>query len=115
MKVSNTGPKNVGGGIANSGSSIAATGAAAETAKSTRSGKSPAAEALGATVGSSAKVELSSRAQEMKRVKEMSTPSNDVDEAKVARLQALIDNGSYKVDAEAIAERLVSENLKMNE
>ena len=111
MKVSNTGPKNVGSGIAGP----ASTGTAAETAKSVRSSKSPAAEALGATVGSSTKVAVSSRAQEMKRAQEMATPSNDVDEAKVARLQALIDSGSYKVDSEAIAERLVSEQLKMNE
>ena len=106
MKVSNSGPKNV---------ATPSTAAATDTSKSIRSSKSAAAEALGATVGSSAKVDVSSRAQEMKRVKEMSTPSNDVDEAKVARLQAMIDSGSYKVDAEALAERLVGEQLKMNE
>ncbi len=106
MKVSNSGPRNV---------ADALPAVAAETTKSARNSKSSAAEALGATVGSSTKVDLSSRAQEMKRVKEMSTPSGQVDEAKVARLQALIDSGSYKVDAEALAERLVSEQLKMNE
>jgi negative regulator of flagellin synthesis FlgM len=106
VKVSNSGPKNV---------ATPSTAAANETAKSARSSKSPAAEALGATVGSSAKVDVSSRAQEMKRVKEMSTPSDSIDEAKVARLQAMIDNGSYKVDADALAERLVGEQLKMNE
>lgn len=110
MKVSNTGPNSVGSGLAGT----ASTGAAAETAKSARSGKSSAAEALGATMGSSSKVEVSSRAQEMKKIKEAATPGG-VDEAKVARLQALIDSGSYKVDAEAIADRLVSEQLKMNE
>jgi len=106
VKVSNSGPKNV---------AMPSTAATADTAKSARSSKSSAAEALGATVGSSTKVDVSSRAQEMKRVKEMSTPSNDIDEAKVARLQAMIDSGSYKVDAEALAERLVGEQLKMNE
>lgn len=110
MKVSNSGPKNVGGGIA-----PATTGAAADAAKTARSGKSAAAEALGATVGSSTKVAVSDRAQEMSRTKAMATPSNDVDEAKVARLQALIDSGSYKVDAEAISERLLGEQMKMNE
>lgn len=109
MKVSNTGPNSVGSGLAGT----ASTGAAAETVKSARNGKSPAADALGATLGSSAKVEVSSRAQEMKRIKEAATPG--VDEAKVARLQALIDSGGYKVDAEAISERLISEQLKMNE
>lgn len=106
MKVSNSGPKNVAGN---------APATSTEATKSARSGKSAAAEALGATVGSSTKVDVSSRAQEMKRAKEMATPSNDIDEAKVARLQAMIDSGSYKVDADALAERLVSEQLKMNE
>lgn len=107
MKVSNSGPKNVAGN--------APTTSTADVAKSALSGKSSAAEALGATVGSSTNVNVSSRAQEMKRAKEMSTPSSDVDEAKVARLQAMIDSGAYKVDSDAIAERLVSEQLKMNE
>ncbi|CAN5389951.1 hypothetical protein BH10BDE1_BH10BDE1_18970 [soil metagenome] len=106
MKVSNSGPKNV---------ATPSTAATTETAKGTRSSKSSAAEALGATVGSSTKVDVSSRAHEMNRVKAMSTPSNDIDEAKVARLQAMIDNGAYKVDADALAERLVGEQLKMNE
>ena len=51
----------------------------------------------------------------MKRVKEMATPGADIDEAKVARLQALIDKGQYKVDARAIADKLVDEQMKMNE
>lgn len=110
MKVSNSGPKNVGSGIASTG-----TAGAAETAKTARGGNSAAADALGATVGSSAKVAVSSRAQELARAKAMATPSNDIDQAKVARLQAMIDNGSYKVDADAIAERLISEQMKMNE
>lgn len=110
MKVSNSGPKNVAGNAATTTPS-----SITSTENSVRSGKSAAAEALGATVGSSAKVDVSSRAQEMKRAKEMATPGSDIDSAKVARLQAMIDNGTYKVDADAISERLLSEQLKMNE
>ncbi len=110
MKVSNSGPKSgaIGGG--------AAAGVAnAEAAKVTRSGTG-AAKSVGAeALSSSAKVDVSPRAQEMKRVKEMATPSSGVDEAKVARLQALIDSGQYKVDARAIADKLVDEHMKMNE
>jgi negative regulator of flagellin synthesis FlgM len=62
----------------------------------------------------SARVELSTRAQDIRKAKELATPSNDVDEAKVARLQKLIDEGKYKVDAEAIADRLLDEQMKMN-
>jgi negative regulator of flagellin synthesis FlgM len=109
MKVSNSGPKNP--GVAGT----ATPNTTAATTKSARGGQSAAAEALGATVGSSTKVDVSSRAQEMKRAKEMATPNSGVDDAKVARLQAMIDSGTYKVDADALAERLVSEQLKMNE
>ena len=67
-----------------------------------------------ADLGSSSKVELSSRAQEIKKAKELATPDMDsVDEAKVARLQAMIDSGGYKVNAEAIADRLLDEHTKM--
>lgn len=62
---------------------------------------------------SSEKVVLSQKVMDMKKVKEMATPSNSVDEAKVARLQKLIDEGKYKVDAEAVADRLVDEHLNM--
>jgi negative regulator of flagellin synthesis FlgM len=61
----------------------------------------------------SARVDLSARAQDIKKAKELATPEDGVDEAKVARLQALIDGGKYKVDAEAIADRLLDEHSKM--
>ena len=67
-----------------------------------------------ADIGSSSKVELSSRAQDIKKAKELATPgSDDIDEAKVARLQAMIDSGGYKINAEAIADRLLDEHTKM--
>lgn len=63
-------------------------------------------------IGSSARLSLSPRAQELKRVKALATPDlESVDEEKVARLQKLIDEGHYKVDAEAVADRLVDEHL----
>jgi negative regulator of flagellin synthesis FlgM len=105
VKVTGTGPKNV---------AVNGTSASGEAAKISRTGKpgaSPGAEAL----GSAARVDVSSRAQEMKRAKELATPSKDIDEAKVARLQSLIDSGKYKMDAAAIADRLVDEQMKMPE
>jgi negative regulator of flagellin synthesis FlgM len=94
----------------------------AETAKA---GKAGGAEALfeakkargaaGAAdiSGGSARVDVSTRAQDMARAKELATPSDDIDEAKVERLQRLIDSGQYKIDAEAIADRLIDEHSKM--
>lgn len=58
-----------------------------------------------------AKVEVSERAKEMNRIKELAQAAPDVDEEKVARLQKLIDDGKYKVDAKDIADRMVDEHL----
>lgn len=55
------------------------------------------------------KVDISKRAQDIKKAKEIATAAPDVDEAKVARLQKLIDEGKYKVDAGAIADKMISE------
>lgn len=60
---------------------------------------------------SASKVNLSPRAQEMKRIKELATAAPDVNEEKVARLQKLIDDGKYKVDAKEIADKMVDESL----
>lgn len=62
----------------------------------------------------SAKVDVSDHAHRMQKATELAKSGlNDVDEAKVARLQKMIDEGSYKVDAEAVADRLVDEHSLM--
>jgi len=63
-------------------------------------------EELGAS-----KVDLSPRAQEMKKIKEAAMNAPDINEEKVARLQKLIDAGEYKVDAKDIADKMVDEQL----
>lgn len=63
-------------------------------------------------LGDSPKVELSPRAQEAKRIKELAMSAPDVDEAKVAKFRKLIDEGKYKVDAKDIADRMVDEHLE---
>ncbi|KYG63269.1 flagellar biosynthesis anti-sigma factor FlgM [Bdellovibrio bacteriovorus] len=70
------------------------------------------ADALTAsTLGESSRVELSPRAQEAKRIKELAMSAPDVDEAKVAKFRKLIDDGKYNVDAKAIADKMVDEHL----
>lgn len=64
------------------------------------------------SLAESSRVELSPRAQEAKRIKELAMSAPDVDEAKVAKFRKLIDEGKYKVDAEAIADKMVDEHLK---
>lgn len=57
------------------------------------------------------KVAVSDRAQEAKRIKELANAAPDVDMAKVEKFRAMIDNGTYKVDARAVADRMVDEHL----
>lgn len=64
------------------------------------------------SLSDSTKVEVSPRAQEAKRIKELAMAAPDVDEAKVAKFRKLIDEGNYKVDAKAIADRMVDEHLE---
>lgn len=94
-----------------------------ETARTSRAGSAESLLDTKKTKGGGAsgeamdasRVQLSTRAQDMARAKELATPSNDIDEAKVARLQKMIDQGAYKVDSAAIADRLLDEQMKMTE
>ena len=56
------------------------------------------------------KINVSSQARQINKAKEIAK-QDTVDEAKVARLQKLIDSGDYKIDSEAIADKLVNEHL----
>jgi negative regulator of flagellin synthesis FlgM len=58
----------------------------------------------------SAKVQLSERAQDMKKIREAVDKTPDVDEEKVARFRALIAKGEYQPDAGKVADKLVEEH-----
>lgn len=59
------------------------------------------------------RVDVSDRAQEAKQIKEMAIGSSpDVDMDKVEKFRRLIDAGQYKVDAKAVADRMVDEHLE---
>ena len=88
-------------------SKLGRSGAAAD-----KKGASAAASSLADLAGSS-KVEVSDRARDVAKARALATPDDSIDEAKVARLQKMIDDGKYKVDADAIAERLLDEHMKM--
>lgn len=93
-----------------------------DTAKTGKAGKASAKSSLenliapkdSGNVEGSSKVDVSDRAQMMAKAKALA--SNDgIDEAKVARLQKMIDEGKYKTDANAIADRLVDEHMNFPE
>ena len=58
----------------------------------------------------SAKVKLSERAQDMKKIRAAVDSSPDVDEAKVAKYKSMLAKGEYKTDAKAIADKMVDEH-----
>lgn len=66
---------------------------------------------FGAVPAESSKVELSSRAKDIQKIKDLALSAPDVDQAKVDKFQKLIDSGKYKIDAKAIADKLVDEQL----
>jgi len=66
-------------------------------------------------LGDSTRVEVSPKAQDAKRIKELAMAAPDVDEAKVAKFRQMIDEGKYKIDAKAIAEKMVDEQLSMED
>lgn len=92
--------------------------AAAEKADATtkaRGGNNAKASLLEATdLGASSKVDVSERAQQMKKAKEIASSTPDINEEKVARLQKLIDEGKYKVGAKDIADKMIDEELNWN-
>ncbi len=78
-----------------------------------RGAKNTKADALAeqaANQGAS-RVALSGEAQTAKRIKELAMAAPDVDMAKVEKFRQLIDDGKYKVDAKAVADKLVDDQL----
>ena len=60
----------------------------------------------------SAKVKLSERAGDMKKIKDTIDSTPDVEEAKVQKYKSMLAKGEYKVDSKAVADKMVDEHLK---
>lgn len=73
------------------------------------------ASALNNVGAGASRVDVSSRAQEAKRIKELAMAAPDVDEAKVAKFRQLIDDKKYQVDARAVADKMVDDHLETGE
>lgn len=56
-------------------------------------------------------LDLSDRAKDIRHAKEIAAATPDVDMEKVERFRKLIDEGKYKVDAKAIADKMVNDGL----
>lgn len=68
-------------------------------------------EALNNAGAKSTNVNLSERAQDMKKAKEIATQTPDIREDRVAALQKMIDEGKYNVSSKDIADKMVDEEL----
>ncbi len=59
------------------------------------------------------KVDLSDRAMEAKKIKELALAAPDVDQAKVEKFRKLIDEGKYSVNSKDVADKMVDEELSL--
>jgi negative regulator of flagellin synthesis FlgM len=89
-------------------------GATKKTERSNEASQSaPVKKAQESAAGSqAAKADISSRAREFSKAKEVAAAAPDVREEKVAELKRKIQSGNYSVDAQAVADRMVNEHLK---
>lgn len=70
-----------------------------------------AVESAGASTQAT-KVELSQRVKDIKKIQEAAKNAPDVDTDKVAKFRQMIADGTYKVDAKAIADKMVDDAMK---
>lgn len=103
MKVSNS-PNNKNEEIANLGRSR----------RGDKIAKSKIGDAAGAetpaSVADSASVSISEDAKALSKAKKIAA-SDDVDQAKIDRVKAMINNGTYKPDYGKVADKMVNETL----
>ncbi len=59
----------------------------------------------------SVNAEISTKAKDMAKAKQVASESSDVREAKIAELREKIQNKKYNVGADAIADRLVDDHM----
>lgn len=71
-----------------------------------------AARAYQGGAADGAKAEISAKGKEFAKAKAVASETPDVREEKIAELKRRIAAGTYKVDAEAISERMVDDHLK---
>jgi flagellar biosynthesis anti-sigma factor FlgM len=64
----------------------------------------------GISPGTASSVELSSEAKSLSAANSIAK-SDDVDEAKIARVKAMINGGSYKPDFGKVADKMINEHL----
>lgn len=92
-------------------------GAKTDKAQDAKAGglKNVAPEAQLLKGGDATRVDVSSKAQDAKRIKELAMQAPDIDMEKVEKFRKLIDSGQYKVDAKSVADRMVDDHLNLKQ
>ena len=86
---------------------------AIKTAKKKEDDKSqPILGGSGSSVKTDDNVQLSNKAQTMKKLNTLIDSTPDVREAIVVKLRTDIENGNYRVDVEKVAERMLERAIK---
>lgn len=85
----------------------------ASSAQAEKKVEGKAVPPLRAQEASDARADISTRAKDFARAREVATSSPDVREEKIAALKRRIAEGKYEVNADKIAERLVDDHLGM--
>jgi flagellar biosynthesis anti-sigma factor FlgM len=87
-----------------------------QSAKKTEKSKTNAYESRseassGASKSDSVNADISTKARDMAKAKQVASESSDVREARIAELREKIANKKYNVGADAIADRLVDDHM----
>jgi negative regulator of flagellin synthesis FlgM len=84
-------------------------------AQQAKNGEKAAEASKSANVAASgdANADISAKGKEFAKAKAVASEAPDVREEKIAALKARIAEGRYKIDADAIADRMVDDHLKM--
>ena len=73
--------------------------------------KNEAEKPIGTAAAVTERVDLSTKAKDIQQIKQILDQTPDVRKDKVQELKRQIDNGSYTVHADKIAEKMVGESL----
>ena len=84
------------------------------TAQGAKKGEKAAETSANSQAASTAdaKAEISSKGKEFAKAKAVANDAPDIREEKIAALKARIAEGKYKVDADAIADRMIDDHLR---
>lgn len=111
MKVNQTGPNSVPANDSSSAKGAERANSAQPTKKTDRGASSTSVKSSSSSIPG-AQTEISAKGKEFAKTRALAAQAPDVREDKIAELKQRIESGSYKIDANAIGDKLVDEHLR---